>query len=123
MCQDEYQTFYWKQIKPSSMSDYFTASTDLFDNIGNIVGQLLVIAQADKSTGTLALNEDFTFIFDNGSMNFTIGFNATTFSIVRDGNYGVVSNKSGVYTNINNIKYYFQFDETIDLWKITFKFE
>ena len=88
-----------------------------------IIGQLLLIAQSNESTGNLALNEDFTFIFDNGSMNFNIGFNKTTFDNVRNGNYGIVSNKSGVYANINNIKYYFEFDESINLWKITFNFK
>jgi len=122
MCQDEYQTFYWKQINVS-MGDYLVGSTDLLDEDGNIVGKFLLIAQADKSTGTLALNEEFTFSFDDGSMNFNIGFNTTTFSKIRDGNYGVVSNKSGVYANTDNITYYFEFDETKNLWKITFKFE
>jgi len=56
-------------------------------------------------------------------MNFTIGYNSLSFDKIRDGNYGVVSNKSGVYTNIDNITYYFEFDETKNLWKITFKFE
>ena len=43
------------------MSDYFDASNDLLDEVGNIVGQLLVIAKADKSTGTLILKWRFYF--------------------------------------------------------------
>ena len=66
------------------------------------------------NTGGLALDEDFSFIFNNGSMNFTIGFNS---------NYGEVSNKSGTYANFNSIKYYFEYDDIKNLWKITFNFE
>ena len=122
MCREQYQTFYWKTIF-IKIQDNFVGSTDLLNECGNVTGKLLLSAKGNKSTGSLALNEEFTFSFDNGSMNFTIGYNSLSFDKIRDGNYGVVSNKSGVYTNIDNITYYFEFDKTQNIWKITFKFE
>jgi len=122
MCREQYQTFYWKTIF-IKIQDNFVGSTDLLNECGNVIGKLLLSAKGNKSTGSLALNEEFTFSFDNGSMNFTIGYNSLSFDKIRDGNYGIVSNKSGVYTNIDNITYYFEFDKTQNIWKITFKFE
>jgi len=122
MCQEQYETFYWKTIF-ITIKDNFVGSTDLLDEDGNTAGKLLLSAQGNYSNGTLALNEEFTFSFDNGSMNFTIGYNSLSFDKIRDGNYGVVSNKSGVYANTDDITYYFEFNKTQNIWKITFKFE
>jgi hypothetical protein len=117
-----YKTFYWSPIL-ITIKDYFISSTNLYNFSGDIVGSLLLTARSDNSSGELALDEDFSFLFDDGSLNFTIGFNQLRFSNIRNGNYGNVPNKSGIYTDINDIKYYFEFDNETNLWKITFKFE
>ena len=117
-----YKTFYWYPIK-IDLSSQFIGSANLLNACGTVVGKLLLKTNTDTSTGSLVIVEDFSFLFNDGSMNFTIGFNEFRFALIRDGNYGVVSNKSGVYTDTNNIKYYFEFDRECNLWKITFKFE
>ena len=122
MCNDKYKTFYWKQID-IKIQDYFIGSTNLLDENNNIVGKLLLTTRGNTSTESLVLDEEFSFLFDNGSLNFVIGFNSLSFSKIRNGNYGNVPNKSGFYTIYNNIMYYFEFDKVKNLWKITFKFE
>ena len=124
MCYDDkiYKTFYWFPINIDINSSHFVGSANLLNVCGNVVGKLLLKTSANVSNG-LALVEDFSFLFNDGSMNFSIGFNEFRFAHIRDGNYGVVSNKSGVYTDSNSIKYYFDFDSECNLWKITFKFE
>ena len=116
-----YKTFYWKNIQPK-INSYFIGSTSLINENGNNTGLLQLVTRSDTSTDGFTIDEEFSFILDNGSMNFTIGYNSNTFSAITNGNYGTVSNKSGIYTDINSIKYYFSYDNTKKLWKITFAF-
>jgi hypothetical protein len=117
-----YGTFYWSTII-IELNNNFTGSANLYNVFGNVVGKLLLKTSADFSTGELALVEDFSFLFNNGTMNFTIGFNQYRFDNIRNGNYGLVANKSGVYTDIDHIRYYFEYENESNLWKITFRYE
>lgn len=115
-----YKTFYWKNID-IKINSYSIGSTSILDEAGNKVGLLLLTVRSDTTTDGFTINEDFSFIFDDGSMNFTAGYNSLTFSSISNGNYGIVANKSGIYTD-DNIRYYFSYDNTKELWKITFAF-
>jgi hypothetical protein len=69
---DVYKTFYWSLIL-ITIKNYFIGSTNIYNISGDIVGTLLLTARSDNSSGVL--DEDFSFLFDDGSFNFTIGFN------------------------------------------------
>lgn len=116
-----YKTYYWNNIDVK-FEDYFVGSTNLLDDDNNIVGALLLSLAADGNDADRVVKEDFCFIFDNGSVNFSIGFNSKTFSTISNGNYGIVSNKSGIYTDIEKITYFFEFSKEKKLWKITFRY-
>ena len=59
-----YKTFYWSPIL-ITIKDYFISSTNLYNFSGDIVGSLLLTARSDNSSGELALDEDFSFLFDD----------------------------------------------------------
>ena len=124
MCQFEYKTYYWNNINILEQS-FFNGATDLLDANGNVVGLLflnLLGSNTESIPPTICFKESFTFILKNGSLGFSFGLDQNTLRTNFTSMLGVVSDKSGVYTNCGDTIYYFEKTSPTQ-WKITFRFE
>lgn len=115
-----YKSYYWKTIF-LDLSYYNTGSTELLDINNNVVGKLLIALSSNNIKPNEVINEQFTFVFYNkGSLGFSVGLDNEGLLNIKKGVYGKVSDYSGAYTDLS-MKYYFEYLEKDNLWKITFK--
>ena len=117
----EYKTYFWNNIDVE-VKDFFAGSTNLLDENGQIVGKLLLSLESSGKIPDRAIKEIFCFIFDDGSLGFSLGLNDATFRNISLGNYGLVSDKSGIYTNIFKMTYFFEYQRDKKMWKIIFSY-
>jgi hypothetical protein len=121
MCQSKYISYYWNNINIIQQS-FFSGATDLYDINGNVVGQLLLNLFGSNTDTTLVFKEEFMFILNNGSLGFSFGLDQNKLLTNFTSMAGVVSDKSGIYTNVKSITYYFE-KINPSQWKITFRLD
>jgi hypothetical protein len=121
MCQSKYLSYYWNNINVLQQS-FFSGGTDFYDMNGNVAGQLLLNLFGTNTDNKIIFKEDFMFIFNNGSMGFSFGLDQNKLLTNFTSMAGVVSDKSGIYTNIESITYYFEKINPTQ-WKITFRLD